>query len=157
MKTLVVYYSKSGINEKLALEAAKGFNGQLEKLIDKDQRRGLFGLLRCLLDALRKKLTRLEPVRNDPKDFELVVLATPLWADSLTPAARTYITQQRDKLKKLVFISICGMGAANKNIMAYLEATLGKKPAAVLLLSRNEFRNNSYQAKLKSFINSLPS
>jgi len=97
----------------------------------------------------------LEPVRNDPKDFELVVIATPLWTGSLTPAARTYITQQKDKLNKLVFISICGMGAANKNIMADLEATLGKKPAAVLLLSRNEFRNNSYQAKLKSFISSL--
>ncbi len=155
MKTLVVYYSKSGINEKLALEAARGFNGQLERLIDKDQRRGLFGLLRCLLDALGKKLTRLEPVKNDPKDFELVVLATPLWTGFLTPAARTYITQQRDKLNKLVFNSISGMGAANKNIAADLEAALGKKPAAVLLLSRNEFRKKSYLAKLKSFINSL--
>jgi menaquinone-dependent protoporphyrinogen IX oxidase len=148
MKTLIIYYSKSGINEKLAQAAAQRLNAQVEKLVDKDRRRGLFGLLRCGFDGARKK---------DPKDFELVVLATPLWAGHLTPAARTYITQQKDKLNKLVFISISGMGAANKNIMADLEAALGKKPAAVLLLSRNEFHRDRYKDKLNSFISSLSS
>ncbi|MFC1637569.1 flavodoxin family protein [Candidatus Margulisiibacteriota bacterium] len=157
MNTLIVYYSRTGTNEKLALEAGERLMAQVEKLIDKNKREGFFSFLRCGFDAARKKLTKLAPLTNDPKDFELVVLATPLWAGSLPPAARTFLAEQRNKLNKLALISISGIGAGNKKVMADIEKTLAKKPAAALLLTRKEFADKSYQAKLKTFLSSLPS
>lgn len=155
MKTLIVYYSRTGTNEKLALEAGGQIKAQVEKLIDKNKRQGMLGFLLSGFDAARKKLTKLAPLANDPADFELVVLATPLWAGSLTPAARTFLTEQRDKLDKLALISVSGIGSGNKKVMADIEATLGKNPVATLLLTEKELKDKSYQAKLKDFLASL--
>jgi flavodoxin len=45
MKTLIVYFSKSGTTKKLAEKLANIFKADIETLIDKKKRSGLIGWL----------------------------------------------------------------------------------------------------------------
>jgi flavodoxin len=150
MKPLIVYYSRTGSNKIAALELQKILGADAEELIDTVNRNGLWGFLRGGMDAFLKKETVLGPTRNDPANYELVILSSPIWASNITPALRTYINKFRDKFKKVAFVSVSGMPESNKKAIPQLESLIGKKLTASLLLGEKDLKTNSYIEKLKT-------
>ncbi len=73
MKTLVVYYSRSGTTKKIADEICDKMNCDIEEIIDNKNRKGLFGWLIAAFDARSKKLTVIENIKNDPSKYDLVI------------------------------------------------------------------------------------
>jgi len=144
-----------GNNEKLALEAARELDATAEKLQDRDKRRGILGMVRCIYDVARHNLAKLEPLASDPAAFDRVILATPVWADHITPAARAFLIQQKERIKDLVLLSSSYFGPKNERFLADIEALLGRRPSASFLTTQKEIKDNSYQAKLNDFLRSL--
>jgi flavodoxin len=152
MKQLIVCYSRTGTNTILCQELQKKLNCMMEKIIDKKNRSGLINFMRSGFDAVRKNETEIEAVKTEPADHDIVIIGTPLWVGSLPPAIRTYIKRFKDKFKNYALISVCGIGIGNKNALADLGATAGKKPIANLLISEKEFKKGLYKDKLEGFI-----
>ena len=65
--------------------------------------------------------------KKDPKKYDLIIIGTPVWAWTTTPAIRTYLTQ--NKPKKVAFF--CTSGGSKGKVFEDMEE-LSKKPLATL-------------------------
>jgi flavodoxin len=153
-KVLIVYYSRGGNTEKAAVELAKSLNADVEKLIDYKHRKGFLGYIISGKDALFKKLTLIEPVKSNPWNYDLVILATPTWAATMTPALRTYMQQRKDELKQVAFMVTQG-GECDGKIYKEMGKVLGKTPIAVVDIGRKEFKQNTWKKKIKEFVSAI--
>jgi menaquinone-dependent protoporphyrinogen IX oxidase len=100
MRTMVYYYTLSGHCEKLSGKIADQMHCESERIIEK-QKRLSKGFLRFLngRSALQKKSADVASVRNDPGQFERIVIVTPFWAASPTPAVRGFLEKYHQDLK----------------------------------------------------------
>jgi flavodoxin len=155
MKTLIVYYSRTGINEKLAEVLKQKINGDLEKIVSKVNFSGPVGYLRGGRDAMKKKVCEIESLKFNPKDYDLTIILAPLWGGLVPPPTRAYLAQNKANFKDVAFVSVSGGGECNFNRKAIpdFEEQIGKKPVFAVLLKQEEIKNNSHMEKLKELIN----
>jgi len=151
MKTLVVLYSRSGTTKRVAQEVAKALNADIDELIDKKSRKGILGFLRAGYDATRGKTTEIE-FEKDPYDYDLVIVGTPIWNGRVTPAIRTYLLRNREKIKNAAFFSTCA-GRPGK-CLEQMEELWGKKPILrkVLIRKRLDEGTEELAEELKKFV-----
>jgi flavodoxin len=93
MKSLVVYYTRTGNSKFVAQTVAAELGSDIEEVVDKKKRSGPLRWVLAGKDATQKSETQIEPTKLFPKDYDLIVLGQPIWAWSPTPAIRTYIKQ----------------------------------------------------------------
>ncbi len=101
MKSLVVYYSRSGNSKFVAQKIAEKIGADIEEVIDKKNRRGWIGWLNAGRDATGGKETQIEETKFLPNNYDLIVVGTPIWDGRPTPAIRTYL-RKNDLSKKKV-------------------------------------------------------
>ena len=77
MKTLIVYYSRTGRTKKIAEEIHKVLGGDIEEIQDMKPRSGIIGWLGAGKDARSKTLTTLKPVEKNPSQYDLIVIGSP--------------------------------------------------------------------------------
>jgi len=138
MKNLVVYYSRSGNNRKIAEELASLslLKADLDEIIPEKKYSGIFGWLRAGFNASRKAKIN---VSKNPLDYDLVIFGGPLWAGGKLPSPLlSYISNY--KLKKAAFFSVSGRGNISKALLQLQEH--GIKPVATLALNRDYHGNN---------------
>jgi flavodoxin len=154
MKVLVTYYSRTGVTRLAAQELARRLGADVEEIIDTKPRGGVIGWLVAGKDASLKRLTRIKPVSKDPAAYELVVIGTPVWAFTMAPAVRTYITDHRRSLKKVAFFCTMG-GSGDARTLRHLAELAGTTPLATLALIDKDVRSGRHAAKLEAFVNQL--
>ncbi|MBD3252652.1 hypothetical protein GF386_02895 [Candidatus Pacearchaeota archaeon] len=151
MKSLVVYYSRTGNTQIIAEEIAKRLKGKVEKIIDKKNRNGFLNFLKAGRDGFLKKSTETQKHTNNPYDFDLLIIGTPVWAGKITPAIRVYLNQlKKDKLKHIAFLCTKSSGRTNKVFSEMEDIT--KEPVAVLDVNEKEIKNKSYKKKIEEFL-----
>jgi flavodoxin len=101
MKTLVVYYTRTG-NSKFAAETiAAELGADLEEVVDLKNRQGRLAYMSCGRDAMSGKETEIAPTKRNTSEYDLIVIAQPVWAWSPTPAIRTYLNKNDLSGKKV--------------------------------------------------------
>ena len=101
MKTLIVYFTRTG-NTKFAAESiAAEIGADIEEIIDLKNRQGWLGWLSAGKDAMQGNETQIAPTRITPNGFDLIIIAQPVWAWSPTPAIRTYLNKNDLSGKKI--------------------------------------------------------
>ena len=101
MKTLVVYYTRTG-NSKFAAETiAAELGADMEEVVDLKSRQGKLAYMSCGRDAMSGKETEIAQTNRNPADYDLIVIAQPVWAWSPTPAIRTYVNKNDLSGKKV--------------------------------------------------------
>lgn len=154
MKSLVVFYSRSGTTKKVGEAISKALECNIEELIDTANRKGLFGWLRSGRDAMRKRLTVIQPIKLNPNEVDIVIIGTPNWGNMLAPAIRTYIEQNKVSFKKVAFF--CTAGGSNfEKPFKELELICGKSPQNVLGLKQDEVKKGDITDKINQFIAKL--
>jgi flavodoxin len=154
-KALVVYYSRTGTTERVAKDVAAALGADIEKLIDKKNRKGVWGFFGGGRDAMRKRKTELGPLQKDPAEYDLVVLGTPVWAWNMTPAIRTYLDTNKARLKSTAYI-ITASGTPAEKIVPLCEEVAGKKCAAYVGFTAPELKDEKiYKEKLAKFVGEL--
>ena len=154
MRVLVVYYSRTGMTKKVALALAEKVGVDAEEIIDLKNRQGALGWIIAGKDAGQKNLTEIKSVQNNPADYDLVIVGTPVWVGTMTPAIRTYLTHYKDKIKRLACFSTQG-GAARQKVFADIEALTGKKIEQELYLTTKEAAQDKFHVKLEEFVGKL--
>lgn len=111
MKTLVVYYTRTG-NTKFAAETiAAELGADIEAVVDLKNRQGRLAYLPAGRDARQGKETQIAPTKRVPTDYDLVIIGQPIWNRSLTPAIRTYLNRTDLSGKKVgLFFSDSALG-----------------------------------------------
>ncbi len=91
MKSLVVYYSRTGNTKFVAEEVAAQLGADIEEIVDLKNREGTTGWLTAGRDGMDNRLTEIAETKKNPDDYDLVVVGTPVWAWSPSAAVRTYV------------------------------------------------------------------
>jgi len=156
-KVLVVYYSLTGNTKKIAEDVARLLNADIEQLIDKKGRVGTGGYLVAAKDAAVGALTEIEPAKHDPSAYDLVVMGNPIWAWTMTPAIRTYITNNKAAFKEVAFFTSAGGSKPNKTVerMEVLCGQHAKTSVAFLDQEYKEKFRSTYEEKLNGFVTKL--
>lgn len=146
MKTLVVYYSRTGTTKRMALEIARKLKADVDEILSEDYS-GSWGYLSGSLQALFKTKPKIRFNKN-PGDYDRVIVGSPIWAGTFVPPVRSYLSINMNKLNKFIFF--CSSGGGNianaRNQLKILN------PKTIFSLTTKEVKNDRYYAKLESFV-----
>ncbi|MDR0669602.1 MAG: NAD(P)H-dependent oxidoreductase [Treponema sp.] len=125
MKTLVVYFSYTG-NCGLVAGVIKNSLGAetLElKLTDDKERKGLAKYIWGGKQVFSHAKPSLMPYKADWEQYDLIVIGTPVWAGSPSPALATFLDETRISGKKIALFC-CHRGGKGR-VFDRLKAALG--------------------------------
>ena len=152
-KILIVYYSRTGNTKKIAEELAKKLNADIEEIIDLKNRKGIIGWLIGGRDGMKKTSTSIKESSKDCKNYDLVVIGSPIWV-GLTPAIRTFLLKNKDKIKN--YAAFCTMGGNNpQSLFLHIEEILKAKPKSILAIREKDVKSNDYKEKLNKFLDNI--
>ncbi|ASJ00676.1 flavodoxin family protein [Thermococcus gorgonarius] len=147
MKALVVYYSRDGHTREAARRIAEALGADIDEVIDRKNRKGILGFLRAGYDATRGKTTEIA-FEKDPSEYDLVVVGSPVWNGRVTPAIRTYLLRNGEKIKKAAFFATCA-GKKGK-ILEQMRELYGGEVIAEAVMKQNEIEEGA-----KEFVETL--
>jgi flavodoxin len=156
MKGLVVFYSRTGNTKKIAQDISNELNFDLEEIFDTKKRSGILGFIRAGWDAFKGNLTEIKDVEKDPGRYDLVIIGTPNWAKSMTPAIRTYIKQEKEKLDRTAFFCTEG-GKGGEKLFENLAKHSETEPISTLEILKKELKKETYKEKLQKFVKEINS
>ncbi len=121
MRTLVIYYTRTG-NAKFAAETiAAEIGADIEEVVDLKNRQGRLAFLPNGRDAMQGKETQIAETKRTATDYDLVIIGQPVWAGSPTPAIRSYLNKNDLSGKKVaLFFSDSGLGQAVEKTKALM-------------------------------------
>jgi len=151
MKTLVAYYSRTGTTKKIAEAISRRLECDIEEIIDMKDRKGSIGYILAARDAATKRLTEIKSPEKDSSLYDIVLIGTPVWAFTTTPAVRTYLTANKNRFKKVAFFCTQG-GAGSKRAFKDMEEISGRRPHALLEITEREVAKEAYMSSIEKFI-----
>jgi flavodoxin len=151
MKTLVVYFSRSGHTAQVAREIAQRMGADVEEIREARQRAGIWGYCRSALQVLTRAQTPIEPSRYDPAGYDNIVLGTPVWIQRPAPPVVTYARRHAASFKRVAFFCTEG-GAGDAQVFQELEKLCGKPPGATLTVTEKQLPQTEHAALLDKFV-----
>ena len=154
MRSLVVYYSRTGNTRKIAEELADALECDVEEIVDTKKRSGPLGFMRSGRDASSGKLTVLQDIINDPSQYDLLIIGTPMWGGHVSTPIRTYIHQNQANFNNVAFF--CTAGGDNfEGAFNDMRELCGASPVSTLGVRAKEIKKGSFNSKLQEFIKAI--
>ena len=132
MKKLVVYYSLSGVTRTVAAALAREL-ADIEELRCSRYSTSGWGFFRAAYDSWKGNLPPIEPLADVPSQYELVMIAGPIWAFHPATPVRTFLNQERSHLARVAFLLTHG-GSARERSLREMEEFAGQPPVALVLV-----------------------
>ena len=154
MKSLVVYYSRTGNTRFVAEKIAEVLRADLEELIDKKDRRGAIGWLSAGMDASLNRETEIGQTRHSPSGYDLVVLGVPVWDLRVPPAMRTYLNRNDLSKKIALFCTNAGSSAEN-TLSSLITLARNQNPLAQLVVSKVLKNPKQAESKVENWCKEL--
>ncbi len=151
VRSLVVYYSRTGRTHAVAETVARCAQGDVQPLGDTRKRTGPIGWVLCVFDALRRATARIEPLDVEVEDYDLVFVGTPVWADSAAPAVRAFVITFGPRCKHLAFFAT-HWGPQPGRTFSELAERADQLPAGTLSVSAREIAQTTWAPKTRDFV-----
>jgi len=152
LKALIVYYTRTGQTKVVAETIRAILQCDVEELADTQKRSGLFGYMRAGRQTMKKELTVLKPLAKDPSQYDVVVVGTPVWVYNLSVPVRTYLEQNKDKIKKLAIFCTHGGKESFGAAFQSAEEITGLLAIAKLNLRTKEVKRAEHVEKTTAFV-----
>jgi len=150
-KSLVVYYSHTNHTHQVAELVAQGVGANTERILDAQSREGALGYLRSGREAMFQRSSPIQAVKEDPAQYDLTILGSPVWSWSLSPPMRSYVSAQKNAFGQVAFFCTEG-GSGGARLFRQLQTLCGKAPVATLEITEGELKSGDYAAKVQEFI-----
>ncbi|MDD5086591.1 MAG: flavodoxin domain-containing protein [Candidatus Nanoarchaeia archaeon] len=150
MKALVLFYSKTGNTKEIAVNISEVLNCDIEEIFDVKPR----GFIRSGFESFFKIMPKIKQTEIDPKNYDMVIIGTPVWAGNIASPVRTYLFQNNEKLGKVAFFCTMKMDNSDK-VFLEMERVCESNPAACLSLTEQEIKQEKHIKKLKEFITKI--
>lgn len=109
MKTLIACYSITGNTLKVARDLKARLNADFTGI---ETEKETNYLMKCI-NALLNRKTPIKPCTTDMKDYDLLIVCSPVWASSTPAAINEYVARLEncDGKKYAIMITYAGVGA----------------------------------------------
>ena len=148
---LLVYYSRTWTTKKVAESIEDFLKCDTEEVIDKKRRRWFFWFLIANRDAAKRRLTEIQDTKFDPKNYETVIIGTPVRNFTMSCAIRTYLEQHKQQLpKRLIFFCTQSSGWG-ENTFQEMANICRVTPLGKLCIENKDVSNISFEKKIRDF------
>lgn len=127
MKTLVVYYSRKGYTEKIALEKAKELGADSLAIDTIENVAGYNGFSNCIKTLFAKEDMVIFPYDTDVASYDKVIICAPIWFSKLCAPMQTFIKKERHNIKKAEYIFVHALKTDLKAVAAETDKILRLK------------------------------
>lgn len=139
---LVVYFTRTGRSEKVALELNKHYKCIMEKITEEKDRRGIIGYILSAWQGITRKTTIINKVKYNPNNFNITIIITPLWAGNISSPMRAYVKKYKNSIKDYGII-ITHNSSSCKAAEEEIKVTLNKEPIFSVAYNKKHIENNS--------------
>lgn len=129
MNVLIISYSLTGNNEKLAIGSASALSAEHIRI--REPRKRTIG--KIILDMVFNLNPKIQIPAINPADYDLIIFIGPVWLGQVAFPLRTCFQQLRSGIGKYAFISLSGgADGSNPKLAEELKKRLGKEPMILL-------------------------
>lgn len=154
MKTLVVFYSRTGHTRRVAQALAARLDADIEEIREARNPHHVLHAVRLTIEALFGRESPIRLPQKDPRSYDLVVVGTPVWAGSLPSPVRTYLAIERARLESTAFFCT-HKGSGAQRVFRQMRALLTRSPLEILSVHDGEVASNGHRARVSSFVSTL--
>ena len=154
MKSLLVYYSRTGTTKKVAGAISDLTDCDIEEIIDEKDRSGILGFLNSGQESFRKKPASIKRMNKDPSKYDLVIIGTPTWLGNISSPVRAYLVLKKDAIKNVAFFCTSA-GKSYGRTLNEIGEIVGKSPVAQLHLRQKDVNSGSGIGDVKKFVDAL--
>jgi flavodoxin len=134
-KTLIVYYSFTGNNEKLARHLQRGLNCDVAKIEPVRKRNGFS----ILLDLVFGRKPEVEPVSHQLDGYDHAIFVAPVWGGKIAMPMMSFLVKERSSISQYSFATLCNGSLGQKEKMRNeLVLVLQKEPRHLVELWVND-------------------
>lgn len=149
-RVLVVYFSRSGSTARVASQLAKALGADLDAIEEPRSRAGAGGYVRSAFEALAKGLPTIQ-TRRDPRDYDLVVLGTPVWGGTMASPVRSYLHEHSGSLTKTAFFAVMG-GRGGDDTVREMQMACGGGARPSCVFREQEVEHDRHLERCEDFI-----
>lgn len=151
MRILIIYYSFSGNNEKLALLLREKLSADLFK-IQESKKRNKFSILFDLLFNRVSKIYDNNTINFD--NYEKIILVSPIWGKKIASPMKSFLVKNNNRFKNFHLITVCNGERQQKELIENeLQSIIGLKPNSVCELWINNLLPENKRNKVKHTFN----
>jgi hypothetical protein len=156
MKTLVVYYSLTGRTRALAQALAHDLGADSEEIRCARYSPGFWVYVKGSYDSAVGRLPAIGGPERSPSNYELVVLAGPIWASHAAPPVRAYLRGQAGRLSNVAFALTHG-GSPPDKALREMQTLAGGAPIGTLVVRESDIRTGAHKRAVAAFVDALRS
>ena len=122
-KILCVYFSRTGRTAKLVREIAQEIDCEIVRLDDGVNRKGLHGWLLSGMHAVARKIPEVKTPETKWKlrQYDIVILATPVWAGRCSAPMRSFLQRYGDELHRVAYVITRGCGVRYEEVFDQMD------------------------------------
>lgn len=160
MKKAIVYYSMSGNTEYVAKYISSKIDADLIKLVPQKEypNKGFKKFIWGGKSAIMGDTPKLESYEFDSNKYDCIIFGTPVWASSFTPPLRTFIKENKEKIKNKKFaVFACYMGSGAEKTIEKLKKCLEieKFEAELILIDPKDKKEDEKDLKIAEFCSKI--
>jgi hypothetical protein len=150
MRTLILYYSRTGTTRKAAEALAGLLGADLAEIRCDRYRTGVFSYIRAAYDSIRRNLPAIEisPAARQP--YDRIVIGGPIWAGRPASPVRSYLAGN-NRLPGRVALFLTRIGSPPEPAFAEMEALLPAPAEAKLALRSGDVERDRIAPALTEF------
>ena len=134
MKTLIVFYSRTGATKALASELAARLNADVAEIFCDQYRPGWLRYLRAGYDSVKGNIPHVEVPRTTYRDYDVVLLGTPVWTSYPSLPMRAFLKSKPELPHRVgLFLTYGGHSPADKAVREIEALLLGPLEASLAL------------------------
>jgi menaquinone-dependent protoporphyrinogen IX oxidase len=165
-RVLVVFFSSSGNTRKVGQAIAVGLSATVEEIQEVNPHpadirgkglRNFRNMGYVAFYALMGRTVPIKAMQQDPADYDLVVIGTPIYASSLPAPVRAYLVQYGAKCKEVAFFSTGLDPRPPRRMFQQMEKACGKAPQAVCAFQADRIQTGDFLPQVQEFISRLSS
>lgn len=152
---LVVYYSLTGHTRQVARLIAESCEADIDPIVDVAGRQfKRWDIFWLGMQAIFHRADVIREAIFDPRDYDLVIIGTPVWAGRMASPVLTYLKQHQGQLKQVALF--CTEGGSNgARALAQVAELTGLSPKAQLIVTEPELAAGTMPDKVTSFVAAL--
>jgi hypothetical protein len=154
MRTLVIYYSRTGTTRKAARALADMLGADTAEIRCERYGVGGLGYIRAAYDSVRGTRPAIVIPTAVDSNYDLVVIAAPLWTTYPAVPARSFLAD-RKPFPGRVALLLTHLGSPPDKAFAMMEAHLGRPAEGKLALRQTDIKSESASAALQAFTEDL--
>lgn len=159
-KVAIVYYSMSGNTEFVAKKISEKVDADLIRIVPKKEypSTGIKKFFWGGKSAVMGETPALEEYEFDESKYDYIIFGTPVWASTFTPPIKTFIKDNKDKLKDKrisVFVCYSGGGADKAIVKLKNDLEIEKLETELILINPKDKETEENKNKIDEFCNRI--